>query len=313
MSRGKFRDLTGSVFGRLTVLAVTDKRIGGHPVYLCECSCEDKTKIEVSAKELKRKPPYGTKSCGCLKREFLEQKRLSLVGQKFNMLLVLAGVEDAKNAGRTLWRCVCDCGNEVLVYGTDLKNGHVKSCGCLREPSLIGRRFGMLVVIEETSERSGSCKTWKCLCDCGNTHLVSTSNLTGENVKSCGCLRKIIGDRVKEKTAKKYKYGAAFEQVYNSYIRRANKQGRDFRLNRDEFYSLTQMRCNYCGSIPEQIRNHSHNNHTFVYNGIDRVDNNEGYTSDNCVPCCGFCNTAKRNRSLEDFSSWLARIRGIKN
>lgn len=30
------------------------------------------------------------------------------------------------------WECQCDCGNVFVAIGENLKNGHTKSCGCLR-------------------------------------------------------------------------------------------------------------------------------------------------------------------------------------
>jgi 5-methylcytosine-specific restriction endonuclease McrA len=32
---------------------------------------------------------------------------------------------------------------------------------------------------------------------------------------------------------------------------------------------------------------------TFLYSGIDRKDNEKGYTEENCVPCCKRCNGIK--------------------
>lgn len=55
---------------------------------------------------------------------------------------------------------------------------------------LTGQRFGRLVVIKATEIRAaGGHIVWECLCDCGNTKLVSASNLKSKNVKSCGCLQ----------------------------------------------------------------------------------------------------------------------------
>ena len=42
--------------------------------------------------------------------------------------------------------------------------------------------------------------------------------------------------------------------------------------------------------------------------GIDRKDNNKGYTNDNCVPCCGFCNKMKMDHSIDEFYSQIIRI-----
>ena len=56
--------------------------------------------------------------------------RLSLVGQRFTRLTVLAyvSVEEAKR--QSVWLCKCDCGNEANVVGSYLTSGNVKSCGC---------------------------------------------------------------------------------------------------------------------------------------------------------------------------------------
>lgn len=53
-----------------------------------------------------------------------------LVGQHYNRLVVVARADNAK-AGQRRWVCKCTCGNAVTVLGTQLKNGHTKSCGCL--------------------------------------------------------------------------------------------------------------------------------------------------------------------------------------
>lgn len=34
-----------------------------------------------------------------------------------------------------MWRCRCDCGNEVVVREICLKNGYTTSCGCKVDPS----------------------------------------------------------------------------------------------------------------------------------------------------------------------------------
>lgn len=56
----------------------------------------------------------------------------------------------------------------------------------VRGVDLSGRRFGMLTVIEKVKVERGIYK-WKCLCDCGKEHLVTTWHLVNGDVKSCGC------------------------------------------------------------------------------------------------------------------------------
>lgn len=53
---------------------------------------------------------------------------------------------------------------------------------------LVGKRFGRLVVVSLSEKRCSGEKMWNCLCDCGNTLLVSTGHLTSGHTRSCGCL-----------------------------------------------------------------------------------------------------------------------------
>lgn len=54
-----------------------------------------------------------------------------LVGQKFGKLTALQQAGRDKR-GETLWMCKCECGNVVNVLSSNLRTGHTKSCGCLK-------------------------------------------------------------------------------------------------------------------------------------------------------------------------------------
>lgn len=56
-------------------------------------------------------------------------KEIDMLNKKFGKLLVIS--QSVK--GKTYYNCLCDCGNETIVYGCRLrrKNGGTKSCGCL--------------------------------------------------------------------------------------------------------------------------------------------------------------------------------------
>lgn len=58
-------------------------------------------------------------------------KLIDLTGKKYNHLLVIERAENS-HCGVSRWKCLCDCGNETIVRAANLKNGAVKSCGCLR-------------------------------------------------------------------------------------------------------------------------------------------------------------------------------------
>lgn len=56
--------------------------------------------------------------------------------------------------------------------------------------NLLGNKYNMLTVIEYAGLTKEGKAQWKCLCDCGNTNIVSAANLKkkGRSTQSCGCL-----------------------------------------------------------------------------------------------------------------------------
>lgn len=64
---------------------------------------------------------------------------MDLINQQFNLLTVIKlhhkhkRYKDNKTiASINYWLCKCKCGNFAIVSTSNLKNGSVKSCGCLR-------------------------------------------------------------------------------------------------------------------------------------------------------------------------------------
>jgi hypothetical protein len=55
---------------------------------------------------------------------------IDLTGQKFGRLTVIEC--SGRNNGRATWKCKCDCGKEISSGSACLRNGSVKSCGCLK-------------------------------------------------------------------------------------------------------------------------------------------------------------------------------------
>ena len=114
----------GKKFGILTCLEYSHSEKGkGHFCkFKCDCGNE---KILI----LSRVKNGYTKSCGCLRKENLRKSIFKdLTGQKFNYLTVVS-YEGSKN-GKSMWKCICDCGNEVIVDSSSLKSGNTKACGC---------------------------------------------------------------------------------------------------------------------------------------------------------------------------------------
>lgn len=53
-------------------------------------------------------------------------KLIDMTGRRFGRLVVVRKSPEPRK-----WLCKCDCGAEKLVAGSNLRNGSVRSCGCL--------------------------------------------------------------------------------------------------------------------------------------------------------------------------------------
>ncbi len=87
---------------------------------------------------------------------------------------------------------------------------------------------------------------------------------------------------------------ASFRDLYRSYQHNAKLRSREFSLTQDEFRDLTKQNCVYCGILPS------------VQWQVEKKTN--GYTVENCVPCCKQCNWGKNTQDTDVWLSWLDRV-----
>lgn len=81
---GKFIDLTGQTFGRLTVLRRAEYRKSDRIRWLCICNCPDKKLVSIAGNELKN---GDTKSCGCYNIERIKATHSHKFGEaSFNKI-----------------------------------------------------------------------------------------------------------------------------------------------------------------------------------------------------------------------------------
>ncbi|MGN1276761.1 MAG: hypothetical protein ACI4UK_07220, partial [Floccifex sp.] len=171
---------------------------------------------------------------------------------RFGKLTVIEKTNQ-REGGSIVWKCICDCGNEVFVSSRKLTSGNTQSCGCIRKSNtgvtpidLTGKRFGRLKVISMTSKRSSKSVVWKCLCDCGNICEVSSVSLTQGNTLSCGCLKEDVSKynqvRVITSSLSSHKRsnnssgvtGVCFDHSSNKWLATIGFNGKDYYLCRSE-------------------------------------------------------------------------------
>lgn len=130
------KDMTGRRFGRLTIIVERGRYVypSGHQTkyFLVRCDCGTEKLIRLN--DLSK-----TRSCGCLQREKASSRKIAMVGRRFGRLLVvkeLAPIIRDYGSGPHPTRnflCRCNCGNNAIVAGGHLRNGHSKSCGCWKK------------------------------------------------------------------------------------------------------------------------------------------------------------------------------------
>lgn len=218
----------------------------------------------------------------------------NLIGKTFNLLTVLEQGEDyvsPKGKRQVRWLCQCNCENKniVLIAQNHLVSGKIKSCGCLmkhRKRSNIRtekaknniniRKYQNGILQEKCCS---VCKQWKTI-----EHFNKDKNSIDEY--NCECKECRNGNIL-------YRYANA----KNSAKRRKIK----FNLTFERFQTITSEPCFYCGFYNGYYNKKG-------YSGIDRIDSSKGYTVENSIPCCRFCNCGKNILSLQDFIKHINKI-----
>jgi hypothetical protein len=171
----------------------------------------------------------------------------------------------------------------------------------------IGNTYGSLTLIElvgyksvVTKGRTNNVKRHKLgkfQCECGKYVIYPAYDVVRGNSSSCGC--------AKGKAATKP--GSAFRRLLNGYKQNARLRGLVWELTNEQFSSLTKGNCYYTGNPPGQ-KCKATSGEIYLYNGIDRVDNNIGYTENNCVSCCKQVQYAKRALEQSEFINICKKV-----
>ena len=140
-------DLTGQRFNRLIVIErdVEKKDKSRQAWWKCKCDCGNE--LSVRGQSLRS---GNTQSCGCYGfekrvegikksekvlqhcKKMTENNKVNMLNYKIGKLTVIGSTDITKN-GSCVWKCKCDCGNEISVKGSHLKNGSTISCGCYQK------------------------------------------------------------------------------------------------------------------------------------------------------------------------------------
>ena len=181
-----------------------------------------------------------------------------------------------------------------------------------------GDRYGRLKVISHKGRDHRGKHLWLCKCDCGNEKVVVGDNLSSGKSNSCGCLKAEFLARKGNQYGLYEDREMALLKVQYSHLKRRNRKlGFSKIISFELFSELSKSPCKYCGlehskeiedRLNESKKGKRLSNHILKCNGIDRVDSSLGYTDENSVPCCKYCNFAKHTMTDDAFYKWIKKV-----
>jgi hypothetical protein len=177
---------------------------------------------------------------------------------------------------------------------TILEDHQVKCTHCLHKARIIDRK------------RNDKKRQDATLClDCGrnftNPQVIRAKGKHDKDLRRCvPCYEKLLKYE-SQRTVRERNYKAeAFTNkhvIWNHYVKGAQKRNINFALTKTRFNELILLPCFYCTYKKDG-----------EVNGIDRLNNNQGYQEDNVVPCCEPCNIMKGSQHPQEFIDKLYAI-----
>lgn len=135
----------------------------------------------------------------------------------------------------------------------------------------IHQTYKKIKELEEAGHRICSNKNRGCL------------NILDNDDKSKCKMCKMLANNTKITTSK-----TLYEKQVTTYKCEAKRRKIPWNLTIEECIILFKKKCNYC-------------HYTNGINGLDRIDSNKGYETNNVVSCCKYCNIMKNTKTNYDF------------
>lgn len=147
---------------------------------------------------------------------------------------------------------------------------------------IVGKKYNLLTVLNEYRKESNG-TYWKCLCDCGEYTWVYRGKITTGSTKSCGCLNKSLNGLSKHPLYKVW--WSMKERCYSQNHKAYHNYGGRGIIICDEWLSnfLNFYEWSHLNGYKEGL-------------SIDRINNDDNYSPENCRWITVSENTAKANK-----------------
>lgn len=106
---------------------------------------------------------------------------------------------------------------------------------------------------------------------------------------------------------------SVYKRLYFAQRLYAKRRSIEWGLDIKTWYRLVKSDCYLCGDKPKNRYKVNHRGReihgmSFIYQGIDRINNSRGYLIDNVAPCCASCNYMKRSQTLSGLAKKIEKI-----
>lgn len=137
---------------------------------------------------------------------------------------------------------------------------------------LVGYRFGRLTVIERLGP-SHHGHRWKSICDCGGFAYSRTDSLKGGAARSCGCL-------AKEAAHARKTHGMKHTRIYKTWLGMRQRCSNPNNIGYQDYGGRGITVCPEWERFEQFFQDMGHP--PSPQHSLDRIDNDKGYSSDNC-------------------------------
>lgn len=179
-----------------------------------------------------------------------------------------------------------------------------------------GQRFGRLYVIAPAGRNTHREVIWECVCDCGNHVIVAGYSLRCGSTTSCGCWKSEVLDSLKIRSTKHGLSKHPLHPIWNGIKVRCNDKNRHNYMN---YGGRGITICDEWKDDFEAFYNWSISHGWKQGLSIDRIDNDKGYSPDNCRWTDAYvqannsrhCHYITYNSETLTISQWARKI-GLK-